>query len=326
MHDVTGGRGFSAERAHTAWTAGLQSVSVSVDGTEGSHDALRGVRGGYDAALSALGHARAAGLQATANTQILCCATCATSCSFHRRIGAGIAAWQVQLTVPMGRAADEPEIVLEPYQLIEVMPMLARPPPDSSPTPSPCGLLARQQHRLLRTSRRAAARTRCPTVIGGACGAGRAALGLESNGNVKGCPSLPSDHSTSAVTSASTRSRTFRERSAPLRFMRDRLVDGTSGGTAKTCYYAAECLGGCSWTPPAALGDGPAGQQSVLPPPRPHVATRRSTRAAGPSRRAARALLRFLGVFDSIEEEWPDAELGRARAVARGEETWLARP
>jgi hypothetical protein len=37
-------------------------------------------------------------------------------------VDAGIAASQVQLTVPMGRAADEPELVLAPYQRIEVMP------------------------------------------------------------------------------------------------------------------------------------------------------------------------------------------------------------
>src|SRR6201999_426185 len=54
---VTGGRGFSAERAALASSAGLQSVSVSVDGTQTAHDALRGVRGGFDAAIAAIGHA-----------------------------------------------------------------------------------------------------------------------------------------------------------------------------------------------------------------------------------------------------------------------------
>jgi MoaA/NifB/PqqE/SkfB family radical SAM enzyme len=89
---VTGGRGFSAERAHAALTAGLQSVSVSVDGTEGSHDALRGVRGSYDAALGALAHARAAGLQATANTQIGRANVRDIPALFDRLIAAGIAA------------------------------------------------------------------------------------------------------------------------------------------------------------------------------------------------------------------------------------------
>jgi MoaA/NifB/PqqE/SkfB family radical SAM enzyme len=56
---VTGGRSFSGERARLARDAGLQSVSVSVDGMTASHDALRGVRGSYDAAMTAIHHTRA---------------------------------------------------------------------------------------------------------------------------------------------------------------------------------------------------------------------------------------------------------------------------
>src|SRR5579871_3855962 len=67
---VTGGRAFTPERAQAARAAGLQSVSVSVDGLEASHDQLRGVRGSYLAAFAAIANARAAGMQATANTQI----------------------------------------------------------------------------------------------------------------------------------------------------------------------------------------------------------------------------------------------------------------
>jgi hypothetical protein len=63
-----------------------------------------------------------------------------------------------------------------------------------------------------------------PDCHRGACGAGRAALGLESNGNVKGCPSLPSDH----YVGGNVREHSLKdlwERSAPLRFMRDRSID-----------------------------------------------------------------------------------------------------
>jgi radical SAM protein with 4Fe4S-binding SPASM domain len=315
---VTGGRGFSAERAHAAWTAGLQSVSVSVDGTEGSHDALRGVRGSYDAALSALGHARAAGLQATANTQIGRANVRDIPALFDRLIGAGIAAWQVQLTVPMGRAADEPEIVLEPYQLIEVMPMLARlrSVADASRVVfwpgNNIGYFGPHEEQL---------RDSMPDCHRGACGAGRAALGLESNGNVKGCRSLPSDH----YVGGNVREHPLKdlwERSAPLRFMRDRSVDDL-WGHCKTCYYAAECLGGCSWTAHSATGrpgNNPFCHHRALTLLRAGRRERLVRRAAPPGRSFD------LGAFDLIEEEWPDAELGRARAVARGEETWLARP
>ena len=41
-------------------------------------------------------------------------------------IANGIHSWQVQLTVAMGRAADEPSLILEPFQVLEVMPLIAR--------------------------------------------------------------------------------------------------------------------------------------------------------------------------------------------------------
>src|SRR5579872_3670565 len=60
---TTGGRGLTTERAAAAAAAGLQSASVSLDGLEETHDRLRGVRGSYRAALSALANLRAAGIR-----------------------------------------------------------------------------------------------------------------------------------------------------------------------------------------------------------------------------------------------------------------------
>jgi MoaA/NifB/PqqE/SkfB family radical SAM enzyme len=123
---VTGGRSFTGERAKAAAAAGLQSVSVSVDGMSASHDALRGVRGSFTSALGAIGHTRAAGIQVTANTQVGRLNKHDVPDLFERLIAAGIAAWQPQITVPMGRAADEPELLLQPYEMLDVIPMLAR--------------------------------------------------------------------------------------------------------------------------------------------------------------------------------------------------------
>lgn len=80
----------------------------------------------------------------------------------------------------------------------------------------------------------------------GSCGAGRTTLGLEANGDVKGCPSLPS----SDYVGGNLREHSLRgiwERAAPLRFTRDRSVEELSG-FCRGCYYAEACLGGCTWT------------------------------------------------------------------------------
>jgi radical SAM protein with 4Fe4S-binding SPASM domain len=78
------------------------------------------------------------------------------------------------------------------------------------------------------------------------CGAGRTTIGIESDGAIKGCPSLP----TEAWTGGNIRDASLRdiwERSAPLRYTRDRTVEDL-WGFCRTCYYADECRAGCTWT------------------------------------------------------------------------------
>jgi radical SAM protein with 4Fe4S-binding SPASM domain len=78
-------------------------------------------------------------------------------------------------------------------------------------------------------------------------------LGIEANGDVKGCPSLPSD----AYVGGNVREHPLVdlwERSRPLRFTRDLTVQDLKGFCA-TCYYAQECRGGCHWTSHVLLGD-----------------------------------------------------------------------
>ena len=71
-------------------------------------------------------------------------------------------------------------------------------------------------------------------------------MGIESDGAIKGCPSLP----TVAWTGGNIRDASLRdiwERSAPLRYTRDRTVEDL-WGYCRTCYYAEECRAGCTWT------------------------------------------------------------------------------
>jgi radical SAM protein with 4Fe4S-binding SPASM domain len=313
---VTGGRGFTVDAAKASAGAGLQSVSVSVDGACATHDRLRGVRGSFDAALRAIANARAAGIQATANTQVGRENVRDVPALFERLIEAGIKAWQVQLTIPMGRAADEAGIVLEPYQMLEVMPMLARLKSRADAARivfwpgNNVGYFGPHEEQL---------RDALPECHRGSCGAGRAALGIESNGDIKGCPSLPSDD----YVGGNVREHALKdvwERAPHLRFMRERSVSDL-WGHCRTCYYAEECLGGCSWTSHSITGrpgNNPYCHHRTLDLLRKDRRERIVRRVAPPGRSFD------LGVFDLVEEPWPASELARARAVARGESEWLA--
>jgi radical SAM protein with 4Fe4S-binding SPASM domain len=246
---VTGGRGFTAERAQAAKAAGLQTLSVSLDGDEATHDRLRGLAGAYRAALQALANARAAGLPVSVNTQINRLSLPHLEQVFERVLEARAHGWQVQLTVPAGRAADQPDVILQPYDLLELFPRLARLCERCEESGikflagNNIGYFGPYDHVIRRTS---------PCGHSWSCAAGRSGLGIEANGDIKGCPSLPTrdwvggnvrEHSLEAIW----------ERAAALRVNRDRSV-ADLWGHCRTCYYADECRGGCTWMSSSLFG------------------------------------------------------------------------
>ena len=109
---TTGGRGMSPERAREAKEAGVQTASVSIDALEATHDALRGVQGSWRAAMDALRNLRAEGIPVSCNTQIARPALREIEPLLEHLVAAGMHSWQVAMTVPMGRAADEPGVLV----------------------------------------------------------------------------------------------------------------------------------------------------------------------------------------------------------------------
>jgi radical SAM protein with 4Fe4S-binding SPASM domain len=240
---TSGGRGITRELAEQAQLAGLQSVSISLDGLEATHDRLRALDGSFRAGLAALRHLREAGIRVACNTQINRLTMPELPELLELIAEAGVHSWQVQLTVPMGRAADEPEVLLQPFDLLELFPLLARLKPRMAELGvrlwpgNNIGYFGPYETLL---------KGGMPRGHGASCGAGRSTIGVESDGAIKGCPSLP----TEAWTGGNIRDASLRdiwERSAPLRYTRDRTVEDL-WGYCRTCYYADECRAGCTWT------------------------------------------------------------------------------
>jgi radical SAM protein with 4Fe4S-binding SPASM domain len=312
---VTGGRGFTPERVRAARDAGVMSVSVSVDGAETTHDALRGLEGSHAAALAAMESCASEGVQVSANTQIGRRNRRELSDVFALVRDAGAHSWQLQLTVPAGRAADDPTLLLEPFHLIDVLTAIAR-------------IKAQADAADLRIwpgnnlgyygPFEALLRGHLPGGRRGSCGAGRFSIGIESNGAVKGCPSLPSE----AYAGGNIRDHRLRdiwERAEPLRFTRnDRRPE--LWGHCADCYYADDCLAGCSWMAHSLFGrrgNNPFCHHRALE----LLARGRRERLVqvSPASGAAFDHARF----ELIEEDWPHAQLERARAVADGHAEWL---
>jgi radical SAM protein with 4Fe4S-binding SPASM domain len=240
---TSGGRGIDAQLARDAAEAGLAGVSISLDGLEQTHDRLRGVAGSHARALAALTHLRAAGIPVTVNTQINRLSMPELPELLELFAARGAHSWQCQLTVPMGRAADEPDVLLQPYDLLSLFPLLRT-------LSERCKQL---RVRLLPGNNvgyfgphESTLRGYNPAGHAGSCMAGQLTLGIEADGTIKGCPSLP----TAAWAGGNVRDASLRdiwERAAPLRYTRDRTVDDL-WGYCRTCYYADVCRAGCTWT------------------------------------------------------------------------------
>ena len=252
----TGGRGLTAERVSKLAAAGLTAVGVSIDGPAPIHDRLRGNEGSHAAALRALDHARDAGLIVTSNIQIN------RANAEHLRETAdtirqhGVVSWQVALTVPMGHAADRPDYILEPWRVVDVIDTLADIQLQAAeqyqgghPFIVYCGNNLGYYGPHEQTLR---SRPGGNDVVWMGCQAGFSTMGIESDGTIKPCPSLP----TAPYVGGNVRDASLEaiwEQGEAMRFVRDRDLEEL-WGFCKSCYFAEHCRAGCSWMAHCTLG------------------------------------------------------------------------
>ncbi len=247
----TGGRQFTPARLVAAMKAGLGGLGISLDGLEPLHDRLRGVPGSFCNAYDLLQRAHDAGLNTSVNTQIGAETPADLPELMEKIIEVGARQWQIQLTVAMGNAVDNAEeVLLQPHQLLEVMPLLARLYREGAERDllmivgNNIGYFGpyEQLWRGFGNER----------VHWTGCSAGQTVLALEADGTVKGCPSL----ATVGFAGGNVRDLTLEQiwkTSPEIHFGRLRSVESL-WGFCRTCYYADVCRGGCTWTSHSLLG------------------------------------------------------------------------
>ncbi|MEH1929431.1 MAG: nif11-class peptide radical SAM maturase 3 [Nostoc sp.] len=244
---TTGGYGITLDTARRMKEAGIGVVSVSVDGLEATHDRLRGKQGSWQWAFKTMSNLKQAGIPFGCNTQINRLSAPEFPQIYEHLRDAGVFAWQIQLTVPMGNAADNTDILLQPYELLDIYPMIAR-----------VAERAKREGVQVQPGNNIGYYGPYERLLRGGdawsfwqgCSAGLSALGIEADGAIKGCPSLP----TTAYTGGNIRNyslRTIIEETEELRF--NLGADTPKGishlwGFCKTCEFAELCRGGCSWT------------------------------------------------------------------------------
>lgn len=244
---TTGGRGIDASKAKAMAEAGLHTVSVSIDGLEATHDLMRASRGSFASATAALKALKAAGLRTASNINLNRLNHLDLEPLYEVLKELGIGAWQVQLTAPLGRAADRPAMLLQPWDLVELVPRIVR---LKHRAWQEAGISIQPGNNLgYFGPGEATLRSPRPGMSDHwqGCQAGKQVMGLESDGSLKGCPSLQS----SAYVKGNVLEAPLAEVWPKLAVRR--TVDDL-WGFCRTCPFAEACLAGCTFTSHAFFG------------------------------------------------------------------------
>ncbi|HEX9964900.1 MAG TPA: radical SAM protein [Allosphingosinicella sp.] len=245
----SGGRNLTDERIERAADAGLNGVGISIDGLAEVHDKVRGVPGSFEKAVAALRRVSGRGMMASVNTQINRQSMPQLRELMEVVIDSGATNWQLAITVAMGNAADHPELLLQPYEMLDLMPLLAE-----------LAVEGRKRGLFLQPANNigyfgpyeAKIRNILDEQIHWAgCYAGDTVIGIEADGTIKSCPGLPSPYAGGNIRDKSLRD--IWENADPIAFTRRRTVDDL-WGFCRTCYYAETCMAGCTWTAHALFG------------------------------------------------------------------------
>jgi len=243
---ITNGQLFTREIAQTAKDAGLYTFGVSIDGLEPTHDRIRGP-GTTAKAFSAWEHAAAAGLKFTAITHVNRMNLYQLPDLHDQLADVGVMAWQVQIGRPSGNLLDNPEMLIAPRDLLELIPMVAglvRKGRIKVVASDSIGYFGPEEEILRRQGR-----LRLPFFAG--CMAGCRTVGIESDGWIKGCLSLPSRmDGRDDFLEGNIRQRPLADIwHDPNAFAYNRKFDPAMlQGFCAGCPYARVCRGGCRWT------------------------------------------------------------------------------
>lgn len=247
----TGGRNLDQQRLLSLHRSGLDAIGVSVDGLRETHDSLRGVRGSYNSAIDLIDRCNTLQLPITVNSQICRPTINELDQLLDVLIEHKVSHWQVQLTVAMGNAADNSELLLQPYEVLELIPRLA----ELQDRGSECNLLLVPGNNIGYFGpyeKQLRQHTEFHGVWEG-CSAGQTVIGIEADGTIKGCPSL----ATMSYSGGNVRNKSLIEiwqQSWPIRFREGSSLGDQTWGYCGSCYYREVCSGGCTWTSQSLLG------------------------------------------------------------------------
>ncbi|MFZ5989492.1 MAG: radical SAM protein [Bacillota bacterium] len=240
---ITNGWLMNEEIADKAVEAGINTVAISIDGLEETHDFIR-KKGSFKRIMEAFEVLRSRRINYSAITTI-------NNINIHELqklkeilIEKGVMGWQLQLGLPMGNMAKNSELVSQPYHVNDVIDFSYQTMQEGSRINvqlADCIGYFNVKEMEVRTKS-----TGMESYCWTGCGAGKYNLGILHNGDILGCTSVR-DRSFIEGNIRQTPIREIWENPECFSWNRNMSKDKLSG-ICKKCYFGNQCLGGCSNT------------------------------------------------------------------------------
>ncbi|MCE1246413.1 MAG: radical SAM protein [Firmicutes bacterium] len=219
--------------------AGMRRIGVSIDGMEKTHNFIRNHPNSFQIAMKGIKKAIENGIAAGAITHISKANIGEMEDMYQHFLKVGLSFWQIQITFSQGRMKTHDDYALDPQQMLDIADFIYKKQQEGKMQVVPGDNMGYYCEPPI---------TKRPFK---GCFAGRHLMGVDADGSIKGCLSLPREFVEGNIRTESLR--TIWE--DPQRFKYNRYFSTDMlEGYCKDCPKGDPCRGGCTVTAYAATG------------------------------------------------------------------------
>ena len=245
----SGGLHINADIIQQMVDINTQTLGVSIDGVGAVHDDQRGIPGSYERALQTLELASSSSIPTLACTTQINRRSYTTLLRLLERVAeTRVKSWQIAQTLPMGIGASATDLHLQPadfaviHELAAIFSVEAWQRGIFAIAANPLGYFGPYE-RLIRSGPHNMNR------IYAGCPAARGAIGIEADGTIKGCPSLPTDPFALGKSTGDGFDRLQQVWNDPNSRYHWRV-----NGFCSRCPFSSTCWSGCGWSTTTTMG------------------------------------------------------------------------